>query len=135
MIENLERDCWMLDQVIAEFALPRVLYFKNWVNRHGIPSDFYDDVTDTMYEDEWDEVLTKIVFALTYVTRDYEWHEYEGDFHTIEGKDDESGYSTIAFEPDDPEAYAKYRALKPLWDARYKEGMTLFAKYFSALWD
>ena len=134
MIEQLERDCWSLDQCIAEFALPRVLYFKNWVERHGIPSDFYDDELDVMYEDEWNEVLELICFALTYVTRDYEWYEYEGDFISEESRD-ESGMLVWTLEPDKPELLEKFRAQQKRDRAKYEVGIRLFAQYFSALWD
>jgi hypothetical protein len=63
MIEQLEKESWGLDYHLAQFILPRVLYFKNWCNRYGCPAD--------LEMDEWEEVLDEIVWAFMFVSQSY----------------------------------------------------------------
>lgn len=132
MIDQLERECWNMDQTFAEFMLPRLLYYKNWMERHSVPSDFYDHETDVLFEDEWDEVVDEIIFAIMFASHDYTWYELECDFHWADEPDEDGGISLI---PSDPALLEKYKAAKERHNARYENGMRLFAKYFSSLWD
>lgn len=54
-------ETWNLDQTIANFVLPRLQHFRD--NVHGHPSN--------MTEDEWMEVLDKMIFSFEASVYDY----------------------------------------------------------------
>ena len=69
----LDKEMWSLDYSFAKWALPRVLYFKIFCSEHGTPGDFVeilDNGEQIVYEDEWEEVLTKIITALRLIVYD-----------------------------------------------------------------
>ena len=131
MIEEMERECWNLDITMADFILPRLLYYKNWMHRYSVPADFYDRDSETIFEDEWIEVVDEMIFAMAYATHDYTWYELECDFEW----DNESDEFGCILRPTDPAMLEKYNKAKAKHQARYENGMRLFAKYFSSLWD
>ena len=126
-LEKMNRECWSLDCTLAEIMLPKLLWFKNCTDRHGYPSDFYDHETEESYEDEWNETLEKIVFAIAYAANDYDWYDYQADFNYNE--------ELKQLEPTDKEEWEKFHRWRKIHYARYEEGMRLFAKYFCSLWD
>ena len=124
--EKMYKECWSLDITLAQLMLPKLLYFKNFVERHGYPSDFYNPETEVSLHEEWEEILDEIVWAVAYAANDYEGYQYEGDYEV--GKDG-------LFEVTDQALWDKYVAAKKKEGARFDNGMRLFAKYFTALWD
>ena len=73
-LERLQKEMWSVDYHFAKWALPRVLYFKNFYSDFSIPGDFI--VMDNFYNpfnieyDEWEQVLTDIVTALRLIIDD-----------------------------------------------------------------
>jgi hypothetical protein len=58
-----DRQLWSLDVTIAEFALPRLQRFKE-INS-GLP--FYKAENRHYTEEEWCEILNKMIFAMEYI--------------------------------------------------------------------
>lgn len=116
-------DCWNLDHTFADFILPRLLYFRNWVCRMGVPMDFIND------EEAWEEVLDEMVWAFTYVHQD----KPSVAERYIDDAVFEEGDISLTFS--DFDAYQKGRIQDEINLARCQNGLNLFAKYYLDLWD
>jgi hypothetical protein len=129
MIEQLEKECWSLDISLATVILPKLLYFKNWVDRYGVPSDFIDDV------EGWNEVLDEMVWSFTYVSQDYPSRamDYIEDVEYNSYKDTKLGYINVIYSNKDK--YKEELEKDKINNARAQRGLALFAKYFTELWN
>jgi hypothetical protein len=121
MIEQLERECWNLDNALAEHILPRLLYYKNWLNRWGIPSD--------LEEDEWNEILEELCWTFMYLSGNY---ESRVSYH-IDGFEHVDGFGKLKYL--DKAAYLRECAKDKRNEARADNGLKLFAEYYRGLWD
>ena len=133
MIEKLEEECGSLDSVLAGLILPKLLYFKNWCVRYGIPAE--------LEEDEWEEILDEMVWAFTFkvndpprltslIIEDTIMHTGEPEDYLIP--------MTIEFvykEGYTEEDYNNLREKDISNMYRCQRGTTLFGKYFSSLWN
>lgn len=118
-----QREAWNLDRHLAGYILARLLHFKNFCDRNGYPGDFYDEVSDVSYEDEWLETLDEMIWSFWYIHSEghFEWQSIyvENEYVT---------YHSIQMEKID------WDKLKTL-EHRCQRGLSLFAKYFRSLWD
>ena len=105
-------DTWSMDHTLAHIVLPMLVQLK--ATQHGHPAD--------LTEQEWDEILDKMIWAFEQKCRD----DWEGDFY--------------GYEDDATERFG----LKLLWDdhegskahqERMTNGFRLFGKYYENLWD
>jgi hypothetical protein len=96
-------DIWGLNECLTRFILPRLIAFRDQ-NFHGVPLGVES-------EEEWKEVLDKIILAFDLMRKDdeCEW-DYDGD--------DENFYELLKQDGE-----------------RVTEGLELFAKYYRDLWD
>ena len=124
MIEELEQECWSLDMSLAEHILPRLLYFKNWAYHHGIPSEFMIEETWEALEDEWDEVISEMIWAFSYIVSGYttEASNYI-DFISIDP------FMTVKLDGFDEARERDEARMK-----RCQHGLRLFARYYRELW-
>ena len=133
MIENLEVECWALDNNLGKYILPRLLYFKNWCVRYGVPTH--------LESDEWEEILDEMVWAFTFIVNDYPTTTgfVVADYEFISGEKTAEGLIPMTInkifiegktEEDFEIAYQKDLANK----ARCQKDLDLFAKYYMALW-
>lgn len=119
----IEKECWSLDKTFATFILPRLLYFKNWVTRMGVPMDFEND------EGGWEEVLDELTWTFTYIHNDYP------SVAELFIEDVIFEENTIEVVYTDPNLYEKGREQDKINMARCQRGLNLFAKYYRDLWD
>lgn len=113
-------EVWSLDDTIAKFVIPRLKYLREIA--HSYPSNLVEYDSETMEElpgqdgfELWKSYLDKMIWS-------FEWAASDS------GKNwEKQGWWSKRYLQDE-----EYR--KEI-DSRYEEGMNLFAKYFSALWD
>lgn len=133
MIESLEKECWGLDTSLAELILPRLLYFKNWMDRYGTPMG--------LEEDEWEEILDELVWTFTFISQDYPSRALDYienvDFGPEDNVDSEGNIVTksITITYSDEEQYNIEKEIDKANIARAKAGLKLFAEYYMDLWD
>lgn len=119
-------DTWNMDGTLAYIILPMLKQLQ--ATKHGSPCVDDKDVpkelrstsappkknewdTDDLWHKRWDYVLSEMIWAFEHCHVDNDW---EAQFH----KNGEF----------DVKAYKKH-------DARIQNGLTLFGKYYRALWD
>lgn len=127
-------DTWSLDETLALIIYPALLELKSKkagipfvdvedVPEHLRPKDIeeynrqleYDGTTDDLFETRWEWVLDEMIYAFRSFT--FDWEDEIYDKHEKYN----NGYST-AFQEIDEE-----------W-RRIQNGLSLFAKYYTALW-
>ena len=125
-----DRDLWCPSYVIAKKSLLLLKAYRK-MERQGTPCGMFDeeylnsgvcdDEKDKAASDKWDDILDKMIYAMTYVVNDATG---EGKYDKFLGIKYEEGsdwkYDNASFNA----AYEKYQ-----------EGMKLFAEHFMALWD
>lgn len=155
-------DTWSLDHTLALIILPALLQLKNTM--HGVPIDFsevggesyshqmsfdfYTETADEMFNmhglKRWEETLDKMIWSFEQIAYD-NWEEqyYHGEnikWDTVE--DDpmmnpltnklEPTYRLVDANPEDH--WTDFEGLKA-HKAKIQEGLELFGKYYSNLWD
>lgn len=121
-IDQMMEDAWSLDWALAKYILPRLLVYKNFSIHWGIPAG--------LDEEEWDEILTEMVWAFMYASDNYPTRTSEGielDLYAL-------GSNPIIIpwkEGFDAEAARRQDEINY---ARFESGMRLFAEYFACLW-
>lgn len=134
MTEKLQQECWSLDTSLAVHILPRLLYFKNWCDRYGLPSE--------LESDEWEEILDEMIWAFTYISQDYPklTDLIIEDIITDRGDSTETGFISMNIELVYKNGYTEEDYIRLLEKdisnmCRCQAGTFLFGKYFSALWN
>lgn len=118
-------DTWSMDSTLSKIILPMLKQIK--ATKHGSPHVEDEDVpeylrshmaqpkeyewdTDSLWHMRWEWVLDEMIFAFEKLNEE----DWEQEFY--KGKEwDKEGYTKM--------------------DARIQNGLTLFGKYFRALWD
>jgi hypothetical protein len=135
MIDELEIESWSLDIVMANLLLPKLLYFKNWADRYGCPSD--------LKYDEWEEILDEIIWAFTYISQEYPSvaNDLIKEVDIVPDKKNEDSFltsSTIVI------TYIQGKSEKDYGEGlkrdrrnidRCQQGLNLFAKYYMSIWN
>lgn len=104
-----DTELWSLDCTIAEFITPRLKQFKSQCK--SIPGDIaykYLNSDVDKSEEEWNEILDKMIWT---------FENWENDPDTEEMSNEE------------------FRKIYDNWYNKRQEGLDLFVKYISALWD
>lgn len=118
-------DTWSLDHTLAVIILPGLKQLK--ATQHGHPCD--------VSEDQWAEILDKMIFAFDEIANDYPGEEafrsgtLDISFEKIEGS---KNYSMV--EGPNHNYSVDWEGRK-MYDERIQEGLTLFGKYYRSLWD
>lgn len=145
-------DTWSMDSTLAQIILPMLIQLKE--TKHGIPCNvpIYDEypslwdaspMNDEEYdrllgiaEQQWDEILDKMIWSFTQLNDDQDgedqfWRQHpEIDFDEYpEDKGKSSTPLRWKVEGDlDMEGLKAHRE-------KVQEGLELFGKYFQNLWD
>lgn len=134
MINQLEEECWNLDYHLAKSILPKLLYFKNWVDKYGCPTD--------LEMDEWNEIVDEMIWAFTYVYNEYpRTTDFVVKDTNIEfGERTQDGFissviTLIYKEGFTEEDYLRAQSKDESNVARCQQGLNLFSKYFMSLWN
>ena len=121
-IRNISyKDIVDLDITIARFIIPRLKFFKKKLV--GNPPEFTFE--------EWKAMIDKMILAFTLILDNSEPDFGDLNFHTEKADD---GHWKMTEDPNstfDRDAYEKWHKEK---EAKIKEGLQLFAKYFQHLW-
>ena len=132
-MQDLEKACWNLDTSLANHILPKLLYFKHWVKRYGMPED--------LEEEDWEEILDEMIWAFSYVHKDYPRLSdlLIEDIKFINEKELENGFiqcdlETIYVEGKTEEDYKAAVEKDKANLARCQTGLNLFSKYYMSLW-
>lgn len=123
MIPEFEQACWGLDIHFAYLILPKLLYFKNWSDRYGIP----DELSEDKYE--WEEILEELVWTFTFI---YEGYPNPALKYV---RDVEIENNTINITYEDDVKYNEAVDLHTRQLASCQQGLNLFAKYYMNLWN
>jgi hypothetical protein len=138
-------DTWSMDLTLTPIILPMLIQLKK--HKHGAPHVDNDDVspalrnrkttidgkTDKNYFKRWDYILDQMIWSFTELNKD-DWSDqfYTGKIDNIWIKKDNGNYElkhgpkhTLKF---DKRGYDKH------W-ARIQNGLKLFGKYYTSLWD
>ena len=138
-------DTWSMDNTLTRIILPMLIQLKK--TKHGAPHVDNEDVppalrnkkvlklydTDKNYFKRWDYVLDQMIFSFTELNKE-DWTEkfYTGEIDNIWLKKDNGDYElkrgpkhTLEF---DKRGHDKH------W-SRIQNGLKLFGKYYTALWD
>lgn len=131
-----DSDLWNLDDTLSKIIYPYLLRFKS-MNRNGyhevdeedIPQNIKDKRTTITDQEStnieaWEWVLDEMIFAFYNTSSDT---DYLNKFF-IDGDENKADTSLDFSKSFDKEGYVAY-------DARVKNGLRLFGKYFQALWD
>ena len=124
-------ELWDLDYAFADFILPRLKAFKK--NTISVPA--------SLTEDEWDDILDKMIIAFEYIITDDSWwiddprYDYIDYCHFSHSLTKE-GLRQVNITEEErgkkiKEAYFREEKRRR---AVIEEGLTLFAKYFRDLW-
>jgi hypothetical protein len=143
-------DVWNMNNTISQIILPMLVSLK--ISKAGIPGDFahvggenwhnqlsfdfYQNTVDESFDircKEWEDTLDKMIWSFQEIISSR--HE---DFHVGESKYD--------FVKDPNTSYSRMVDLNPndhyydaagdiVYSERIQEGIDLFAKYFTSLWD
>lgn len=137
-----ESDTWSLDYTIAKFTLPRLKRLRVLVEKHGgVPAAFSESgfgqdpslMSDEEYDiahakdlKKWLEVIDKMIVAFELILND---DDLMHDFPEQDLFDKDGNYVPL------PKEWSKkYMKRVKLREKKIKEGLTLFGKYFQALW-
>lgn len=110
-------ETWSLDCTIANFTLPRLKYLRNNSNTYPIGLCNCKGRDEGNCNDNcngpkiWKEILDKMIWSLEFVANDHMLDEWLKDDYVYNHKD-----FKIA-------------------NKKYEEGIVLFGKHFSSLWD
>jgi hypothetical protein len=140
-------DTWSMDNTLTRIILPMLIQLKK--TKHGAPHVDNDDVPanlrdkrkvlpkngepDKNYFERWEYVLDQMIWSFTELNKD-NWSDqfYTGNIDNIWIKKDDGDYEvkrgpkhTLKF---DKKGHDKH------W-ARIQNGLRLFGKYYTALWD
>lgn len=121
-IRNIKyKDIINLDSTLARFILPRLKFFKK--KKFNYP---YNSTLE-----EWKAILDKMILAFELILDDHEPDFGDINYHTE--KTDDGHWKMIKDHNStfDSEAYMKWHEDR---EAKIKEGLQLFAKYFQSLW-
>jgi hypothetical protein len=128
-----DSDTWSLDITIAKYTLPRLKRLKEL--KDGYPSD--------MTEQQWDEILDKMIFAMDYLANDGEmvvfdkfpfpdkpWDELWVD------DADKPGYKLYEpkYNQEEEKMIVKHMEESKRIGLLVQEGCELFGKHFLSLW-
>ena len=124
-------ELWDLDYTFADFILPRLKAFKK--NTISVPA--------SLTEDEWDDILDKMIIAFEYIITEDSWwiddprYDYIDYCHFSHSLTKE-GLRQVNITEEErgkkiKEAYFREEKRRR---AVIEEGLTLFAKYFRDLW-
>ena len=91
-------DTWSMDHTLAHIVLPMLVQLK--ATQHGHPAD--------LTEQEWDEILDKMIWAFEQKCRDDWMDDYDYSWDSEEAK---------------------------VHQERMTNGFNLFGKYYENLWD
>jgi len=116
-------DVWSTDLSLSKIIFKRLTLFKN-SERHSYPND---RITPEL----WEIYLDKMIEAFR-IHSENEYYSPEDDFSDIDMKVSEDGRIKII--SDDVRSAARLEHLKQA-EAKFEEGMRLFAVYFRDLWD
>lgn len=123
-------DTWNMDNTLSLIIEPMLKQLK--ATQHGYPSG--------LTEQEWNEILDKMIFAFESLNNDYEEQYHSGECDYIwtpvnaNGEEVSEGeYRRMDHGPNhthvfDVEGWKKH-------DEKIQEGLELFGKYFRSLWD
>lgn len=133
-------DLWSVDVTLAHFILP-VLQAYRYLNRQGVPTAFIvpeDDDDLTQSNAAWNAALDKMIFAFDALRYLPDPNEPEAPDDLLEEFQDEEGRTLWRPSPNSKKRKEWHKASEAYHkakDAKTKEGLKLFAKYFSNLWD
>ena len=120
-------ELWNLDYTFSKFILKRLKAFQK-MKRYGHPSDLKS-------MEEWNSIIDKMIFSFEYAQFDYGMDEdYLGHNRIWEPIQEKQEVFKINNKP----VYVNWRYNKDIHDIdhkKYQEGIELFSKYFSNLWD
>lgn len=132
---------WDLDHYLANHIHSALLQFKH-MERNSYPGQ---EGANTL--EEWEEVLDKMIWSFDQSARDYPgdpfglaWDEYykkhPEELHQplFEKEEDKDGYTKLAYKSGF-EYTSTVKEERIIYENRVQEGLDLFAKFFSALWD
>ena len=155
-------DTWSLDHTLALIIFPALVQLKGSI--HGVPSDFanvggesyenqlsfdfYSETTDEMFNahsvTRWEEVLDKMIWSFQQIAfADWEEQYYHGEsikwlsvedgtmLNPVTNKP-EPTYSLVDTNPEDH--WTDFEGIKA-HRKKIQEGLELFGKYYSNLWD
>lgn len=116
-------DTWNMDETLAHIILPMLKQLK--VTMHGYPAD--------LTEEEWHEILNKMIFSFESKLIDWEDQFYSGEPDIVWTKAENSKYFTMDRGPNDT-FEIDHKGLNE-YQKRINEGFMLFGKYYENLWD
>jgi len=139
-------DVYDLDYKIAEFIVPRLIYFRNR-EKFGIPNQFlpsnYDILSEEQREEaeqkgmaEWNKTLDEIIFAFDYTINDEKYLTMP-DFSQFYGSTNDflKAISNNREKSDgEKQMYKEYIQTAKELSERQKKGFELFVKHHSDLW-
>lgn len=155
-------DTWNLDHTLALIIYPALIQLK--ATKHGIPSEFVDDIGGEDYSDQasfdfykethtesfnkavlrWDEVLDKMIWSFGELIKDdysdkYRhgksgWDFVESD-HMYPNPISGVMEKTFQVVDKDPTSHWHDYIGQMEHEARMQEGFELFGKYYRSLWD
>lgn len=120
------QECWSLDCTITKFILPRLKHFKK-MQRYGYPPDITPE--------RWEEILDELIWTFEYMKDD---GETINPFPTIQWNpsfDSVKACHNREKTAEEKELISKWDVKNKELDKRKDEGLMLFAKYYSHLWD
>lgn len=121
-------DLWGLGYIIAKKTLPMLKAYRK-LDRVGYPCSMLDDPMSNEIDDEkdkesvekWNEILDKMIYAITYVVYDNGCNKKYEKYLGIEYEEGSDWKQTTESRD------STYK--------KYEEGIKLFAEYFNSLWD
>jgi hypothetical protein len=135
-------DTWSLDCTLASIIIPLLTQLKN--TTHVYP--YSEDIQD---EDDWDEILGKMIWSFQEIVDDnweaqyiLEWPEIDSDDLFDKKADEKTWGVSIPGEPNEPALELKWKK-RGVYDLegmqkhqeRIQDGINLFAKYYFNLRD
>jgi hypothetical protein len=129
-----DTELWNLDYTMAKYILPRLIEFRKVMN--GYPA------TIETFE-EYAEIVDKMIYAFDHIVNTNEYDkklekEFDIDFSKCQYhrpiKQPDGSYRLEPTENYDSEKFTKYHEAQKEINDKIDEGLSLFGKYFRALW-
>ena len=129
-------DTWNMDDTLAMIIAPILRQLKE--TKHGVPGTFIhgenNDKTFEQGEKEWDEILDKMIWSFEQYQIDWEEQYWlQKPELDLEDYPEDEGKSTIPVRWK-VEGKCDWEGRQKHWE-KIQEGLDLFGKHFSSLWD
>lgn len=148
-------DTWSMDRTLARIIIPMLKQLKS--TKHGVPGDmpylsqtsnsaqasflFYQDGDDMAFsaaEHEWDVTMDKMIFAFEHILDDSWEQGFSSGVHELIDIPEYDAQGNLLWYrsekgPNDT-YFCDYAGIAQVQE-RIQEGLQLFAKHYSSLWD